>query len=360
MRKKYSIAESGYKWFVFFKKSEMNKRSKRLSFMFLLLPWMLLHMGCGYLVKNDQQRVYSKAKYGMDKFVVVQGYHIHYVEAQGQTILLIPGAFSTYRHWNRIIPFLLKHYKLICVDYLGVGDSDKPRSGFKYTIEEQADLMVKMIEALKISKAQIFGVSYGGAIALNLAACYPEKVDKIISIEGNGIKHQNAPYWPMKGFLRWPVVGELFTGVIRSGFADKLVSKSVMGKAWEEMSETERKEIVEIVSQNNKTASRASWYRISRAIETSRDFSDETKAIQTPVLYLYGGNSSYHSMAEMNAEFLKTHLRNVKIVRFNDGIHDLELQEPEEVVNLILEFLRKWNTEDQSALDSNNPTPTSK
>jgi pimeloyl-ACP methyl ester carboxylesterase len=152
----------------------------------------------------------------------------------------------------------------------------------------------------------------------------------------------------MKGFLKWPVVGEIFTGVIRSGIADKLVTKSVMGKAWEQMSEAEKKEIVEIVSQNNKTASRVSWYRISRTIETSRDFSDEAKTIQTPILYLYGGNSSHHSMAETNADFLKTHLRNVKIVRFDDGIHDLELQKPEEVAAIVLEFLKEGNTEGQN------------
>ena len=323
----------------------MNMRLKRMGFILLMFSWVFLNSSCSYMVKNDQQKVYSIPKYGADKFVVVQGYNIHYVEAgEGQPILLIPGAFSTYRHWNRVMPYLSKHYKLLCVDYLGVGDSDKPRSGFGYTIEEQADLIVKMIDALQISKVQILGVSYGGAIALNLAARYPEKVDKIISIEGNGIKHQNAPYRPMKGFLKWPVIGEISVGVIRSGFADRLVTKSVMGKAWEQMSEAGKKEIREIISQNNKMASCISWDRISRTIEMSRDFTDEAKTIQNPVLYLYGGNSTYHDMAETNAGFLKAHLPNVRIVRFNDGIHDLELQKPEEVAALVLEFLSKNGT----------------
>ena len=313
------------------------------------------------MVKNDRHKIYSKPQYGVDKFVVVQGYNIHYVEAgEGEPILLIPGAFSTYRHWNRIIPYLSKHYKLLCLDYLGVGDSDKPRSGFGYTIEEQADLIVKMIEALQISKVQIFGVSYGGAIALNLAARYPEKVDKVISIEGNGIKHQDIPYRPMKGLLGWPVIGELSIGVIRSGVADRVVAKSVMGKSWEQMTEAERKEIVEIVAKNNKTASSVSWHLISQTIETSRDFTDQAKTIQTPVLYLYGGNSYYHGMAETNAEFLKAHLRNVKIVRFDDGIHDLELQKPEDVAALVLEFLAQNGTDEKSASNSNNQIPSSK
>ena len=323
----------------------MNERLIKKSLTIFVFSCLLLNVGCSYMVKNDKHQIYLKSRYGMDKFISVQGYNLHYVEAgEGQPLLLIPGAFSTYRHWNRVIPYLSEHYKLLCLDYLGVGDSDKPRSGFGYTIEEQADLIVKMIEVLHIQKVHILGVSYGGAIALNLAARYPEKVDRIISIEGNGIKHQNVPYKPMKGLLGWPVVGELSVGVIRSGIADSLVSKSVMGKAWEQMSKAEKKEVIEIMAQNNKTASRVSWHLISRTIETSKDFLDQAKTIRTPVLYLYGGNSYYHGMAETNAEFLKTHLQNVEIVRFNDGIHDLELQKPKEVANIVLQFLTKNGT----------------
>jgi pimeloyl-ACP methyl ester carboxylesterase len=326
-----------------------NVRFSRMGVVLLMSSYILVSTSCSYLVKNDQHKIYSKPQYGVDKFVVVEGYNIHYVEVgEGAPIVLIPGAFSTYRHWNRIIPYLSNHYKLLCIDYLGVGDSDKPRSGFGYTIEEQADLIVKMTEALQIPKVQIFGVSYGGAIALNLAARYPEKVDKIISIEGNGIKHQDIPYRPMKGLLGWPVVGELSIGVIRLGVASKLVAKSVMGKAWEEMTEAERKEVVEIIAQNNKTASAVSWHLISQTLETSRDFTDQAKTIQIPVLYLYGGNSYYHGMAETNAEFLKTHLRNARIVRFDDGIHDLELQKPEDVAVLVLEFLKEGSTEGEN------------
>ena len=116
------------------------------------------------------------------------------------------------------------------------------------------------------------------------------------------------------------------------------------------MTEQERKEVIEIIGQNNKTASSVSWHLISRTLETSRDFSDQAKTIQTPVLYLFGGNSFYHGMAETNAEFLKTHLRNAKIVRLNDGIHDLELQKPEDVAALVLEFLAQNGTAEQNEI----------
>jgi pimeloyl-ACP methyl ester carboxylesterase len=340
----------------------MIEKRMKMNLIILLILCLFWNTGCSYRVKNDQHKIYLKPQYGMDKFVVIQGYNIHYVEAgEGQPILLIPGAFSTYRHWNRVIPYLSRHYKLLCLDYLGAGDSDKPRSGFKYTIEEQTDLIAKMIETLQISKVHILGVSYGGAIALNLSARYPEKVGKIVSIEGNGINGHNHPkvsYGPMGDLLRFPVVGEIPVGVIRSGLADTFVAKSVMGKAWRDLSEIERKEVMEIVSQNNRTASRISWFHISRTLKTSRDFTEDAKTISIPILYLYGENSDYHDMAKANATFLKTHLPNVEVVSFRDGIHDLQLQKPEEVATLILEFLAKNKTTQQSEITKSQiPNP---
>ncbi len=114
-----------------------------------------------------------------------------------------------------------------------------------------------------------------------------------------------------------------------------------MGKAWHPLSDQERKEIVEIISQTNKTASRVSWYRISRTLLTSKDFAEEAKTIRIPILYLYGENSGYRDMAEANAEFLKTHLPQVEVVCLKGGIHNLELQKPEEVANFILDFFNK-------------------
>ncbi len=318
----------------------MDKGAKRLIPTLVLLSWMLLCVGCSYLVKNDRELVYAKSRYGTDQFILVSGHHIHYVEAgEGEPVLLIPGAFSTYRDWNRITPFLSKQYRVLAIDYLGVGDSDKPRSGAGYTIEAQADLIVNMMDILHIPKAAIIGVSYGGGIALNIATRYPGRVHKIVCIEGNGLKNEKLPYRPMEAILRWPVISDAAIGLIRSGLIDGVGVRSIMGRAWHEMGEEDKKEVFGIISQNNKTASRFSWYHISRTMKTSKDFTEEVKRVQLPILYLYGKKSRYRFMAETNAEFLKKHLSDVTVIYFEDGIHDLELQKPAEVAALVVGFL---------------------
>ena len=97
-------------------------------------------------------------------------------------------------------------------------------------------------------------------------------------------------------------------------------------------------------------ASAVSWHLISQTLETSKDFTDQAKTIQIPVLYLYGGNSYYHGMAQTNAEFLRTYLPSAKIVCFDDGIHDLELQKPEDVAALVLEFLAQNGTTQETEI----------
>ena len=90
------------------------------------------------------RRVFHKAKFGVDKFILVQTYKIHYVEAgAGEPVILIPGSYSTYRVWNRLMPLLAGDFRLLALDYVGVGDSDKPTKGFDYTIQEQTDIIAK-------------------------------------------------------------------------------------------------------------------------------------------------------------------------------------------------------------------------
>ena len=323
---------------------------KRIYIILVLSCCVLMNTACSYLTKNDRHLVYSQPAYGADRFIRIQGYNIHYVETgtttgQQETMLLIPGAFSSYRSWNRVIPLLAKHYRLLAIDYLGAGDSDKPASGFAYKIEEQADVIAQMMQQAGIPRAHIVGVSYGGLIALNLATRYPQLADSLVCIEGGVVKPEKLPYHYWRKVLGWPIVGDFFVGSIRSGLFDTITAKAVMGKAWEGMSKEERQELIHIFTQNNKTASRTAWYLISQTFENSKDFVEEIKVLKTPVLYLYGEKSELRAMAEMNVRFFKTYLPEVEIVSFKDGIHDLELQKPREVANLIIKFLGQNGSE---------------
>jgi pimeloyl-ACP methyl ester carboxylesterase len=61
--------------------------------------------------------------------------------------------------------------------------------------------------------------------------------------------------------------------------------------------------------------------------------------MRVPVLYLYGEDSKYRAVAEMNARRFEEHNPNIEVISFQGGIHDLHLQYPHEVSSVVLKFL---------------------
>jgi pimeloyl-ACP methyl ester carboxylesterase len=292
---------------------------------------------------NNSFRVVRKAKYGTDKFVLVQKYKIHYVEAgQGDPIILIPGSYSTYRTWNRLMPLLSKEYRLLALDYLGVGDSDKPKQGFNYTIQEQTDIIAQLVRQLNLGRVTLIGGSYGGAIVFDFAARYPDLTRKIVSIEGGVIKPDKEKGDFMEYCLKFPVIGDLFVQVARTGVLNKPVAKAVTGEWFPKMSHEDRHEVLQQVASNARTASRIPWYRICISRETSKSLEEEAKTIVSPVLFLYGTKSNFKEiLLEKNIQFLTKYLPQAWIIALEGGIHDLAVQKPSEVADLILEFLHR-------------------
>ena len=275
----------------------------------------------------------------MDKFVNVAGYRLHYVEVgYGQPVILIPGSWSTYRAWDRLLPFLADSYRLLAVDYLGTGDSDKPTSGFRYTIEEQADLIAKMIKQLDLGKVHLVGSSYGGAIVLNLVARYPALVDKVVSIEGGVVVPQKLPSSGLELLLKYPVLGDLVILLVKTGLLNKMELRLVTGKWYPLMTREEKQATLEQLASNAKSATRVAWYWIGVSSRTSKDFTEEAKSIKAPVLYLYGTETDFAELIRLSTQFFGMYLPTVRVVGLEGGIHDIERQKPKEVAALIADF----------------------
>ena len=278
---------------------------------------------------------------GVDRFARARGYTVHYVEAgAGRPIVLVPGAFTTYRAWSRLVPDLALHGRVLAVDYVGMGESDKPEQGFGYTVEEQADVLAGLIEQVGAARATVVGASYGGAIALNLAARYPALVDRVVCIEGGGlIRPEVLNYSSLGALVEWPVLGDIIWAFMHSGLFDRQTARSVMGPAWHDLSALERDEVTAVMASNIQGVSRASWAGIYRAITAPIDFRAALEAAPVRGLYLYGEASRYRAMAEMNADWLLHHMPGIEVIRVPGGIHDLHLQYPHDVSRLIVRVL---------------------
>ncbi len=267
---------------------------------------------------------------------------IHMVETgHGPPVILIPGLFGTHNGWDRMIPFLADRYQLLAIDNFGTGDSARPVDSFGYSVAEQADKIVAMMDELDIMSCDLIGVSYGGMIALNIAARYPDRVDTVVCIEGGVIMPKDSPYRRLEQGLKYSILGDVIIGFIRSGLFDESMAKGIMGHSWEDLSSEDMAEVTGIISKNAKAASRLSWLGLAHALNFAEDFTEQAKAITAPVLYLSGAKSSFRDMTGRNIAFFKDYLPHVQMISFEDGIHDLELQKPKETAAMIIDFFEQ-------------------
>jgi 3-oxoadipate enol-lactonase len=76
---------------------------------------------------------------------------------------------------------LAEHYRVLQYDCRGQGQSDHPKG--PYSMEQHADDLAALLEALEVESAHIAGISYGGEVAQAFALKYPEKVRSLILID---------------------------------------------------------------------------------------------------------------------------------------------------------------------------------
>ena len=83
--------------------------------------------------------------------------------------------------WDGMIPALSRERRVIAIDLLGFGGSEKPGSG--YTMEEQASLVAQALSRLGVEGATVVGHSLGGTVATALAEQSRELVDRLVIID---------------------------------------------------------------------------------------------------------------------------------------------------------------------------------
>lgn len=126
---------------------------------------------------------------------------------QGSPIVLVHCFSCAINWWDRMMPRLDRTHRVLAVDLLGHGGSEKPTSG--YTIPHQADLVAQAMARLGVDDAVIVGHSLGGSVVTALAEQSPQLVRKVMIIDTPpSHKGDSLGFVAKLGFA--PVIGELF------------------------------------------------------------------------------------------------------------------------------------------------------
>jgi pimeloyl-ACP methyl ester carboxylesterase len=131
---------------------------------------------------------------------------------RGTPIVLLHCDTCSMAWWQRLAPLLERDHRVISVDLLGMGGSDKPSGG--YAITDQAAATAEALSKLGVVGATIVGHSLGGSVATALAQQSPQLASRVVIIDQSADDGFESESVGLK-MTRWPVIGQGIARVVQ-------------------------------------------------------------------------------------------------------------------------------------------------
>lgn len=153
-------------------------------------------------------------------FAQSRGHSIHYRESgTGDPLVLIPGLAMNASRWFEVgvVSKFADHFRILAIDLLGHGESDKPHDPESYTAEGLVADVTAVLDAAVVQAAHLWGYSLGGQLAWTMACMEPDRVLSL-TVGGTAIRSSPPP----------PPLAELSRGmaaVLKNGDWDGFWSK---------------------------------------------------------------------------------------------------------------------------------------
>jgi pimeloyl-ACP methyl ester carboxylesterase len=112
------------------------------------------------------------------------------------TIVLLHGFPSSSHMFRDLMPQLSAKYHLIAADMPGYGYSDQPSPDqFAYTFDHIADVMDQFLDSVGVTKYSIYIQDYGAPIGFRLFLKHPDRIQAIITQNGNAYEEGLSSFW---------------------------------------------------------------------------------------------------------------------------------------------------------------------
>lgn len=109
----------------------------------------------------------------------INGLSMYYeVHGEGEPLVLLHGGYASIETMRDLVTRFAETRQVIAAEMQGHGrtaDIDRP-----FSYEQLADDVVALMDELDVEKADVFGYSFGGGIALQLGIRHPERVDQLV------------------------------------------------------------------------------------------------------------------------------------------------------------------------------------
>lgn len=264
------------------------------------------------------------------KYIDVKGYatYIHYHGAttlpevipdfsRGRKIVLIHGAGGNGHRWQRQVDGLAASNSPVAFDLPGHGRS----AGVEglATVQDYADFVVALMDALKMSSAVIAGWSMGGAIAMDLALRYPARAEALVLV-ATAAKFNLAQ--DRIDALRAVTMGRAPQSFVTDGYAQKTVKEKfdLVREGWMEQIKTDPR------------------VRYTDILACSKvDLRESVSKIDKPTVIFAGAEDQLIPAAE--AELIKSRIRGAQLNVVADAGHMIPVEQAADFNAAIEQFV---------------------
>jgi len=112
--------------------------------------------------------------------IKVNGLPIHVQTCgEGDPLLLYSGIWGEVPLWEHLLPHL-RGFRTIAFDPPGIGRSQMPAAPM--SMPGLARFGTAVLDELRIESAHVLGVSFGGAVAQQMALSHPDRVDRLVLV----------------------------------------------------------------------------------------------------------------------------------------------------------------------------------
>lgn len=106
------------------------------------------------------------------------GQILYRIGGDGEALLLLHMNPRSSDEFRELMPILAQKRRVIAMDLMGFGDSDKPPR--MYSVADYAKTIIALLDELDIKKASLLGNHTGAFVAGEVAVAYPERIEKLM------------------------------------------------------------------------------------------------------------------------------------------------------------------------------------
>jgi 3-oxoadipate enol-lactonase len=240
--------------------------------------------------------------------------------AGAPVVVLSNSLGSTYAMWDAQVDALSEHFRVVRYDTRGHGRSAVPAG--PYSLDDLADDVVDLLDALGVEKVDFVGLSLGGMTGMAFAARHPERVDRLV------VLCTSAHLPPAQGWIdRAAAVRADGAGAVAEAVVQRWFTPDYL-----EANPPVRKECEEMVASTPPEGYAACCEAIA-----AMDLLAQLSRITAPTLAIAGEDDP--ATPPPHLEAIATGVRQGRLLVVPDSAHLANAQQPEAVTTAILNHL---------------------